>query len=231
MTYSFLKITLPSFKRYRLLVGSVASKSLTRALQYEILAGLENLGDVLDFGEGDKSGYRKLINCNSYKSINIDHSIEPTWLVKAGDSIPCANNTFDTVISLNTFEHIFDAREIIQQLYKTIKPGGAMLISTPFMFPIHAHPDDFFRPTPSWFRQTLKSCGFREIYIVPLSWGPFSAASIVSGMPGPAKMFRMRLILLVDLIYFYLNGKNLTAAGVSERLERHAAAFFIQAIK
>ncbi len=231
MSYSFLKTPIPSIKRYRWLLSSLASKSLTRSLQYEILGELGNLGDVLDFGGGDKSRYSNLINCNSYKSINIDHSIEPTWLVKAGDPIPCNYNTFDTVISLNTFEHIYEPREIIEQLYKTIKPGGVMLITTPFLFPIHAHPDDFFRPTPSWFRQTLNSCGFRQIYITPLGWGPFSAASVVSGMPGPGKMLRLRLILLIDLIYYYLTRKNSTAEAFAGKLERHASAFFIQAIK
>jgi SAM-dependent methyltransferase len=221
----------PSFRRFRSLLNSLSVNSLTRSLQYEILNSLGNLGDVLDFGGGSKSHYIKNINCKSYKSINIDQRIEPTWLIKAGDPIPNLKNKFDTVISFNTIEHIYEPSKLIFEFYRILKPGGTVLITTPFLFPIHGHPDDFFRPTPSWYRQTLNYYGFREINIIPLAWGPFSTAASVSGMPGPAKKFRMKINLLIDLLYFYLKCRKLNKLDIKNNYEQFATAFFVRAIK
>jgi hypothetical protein len=72
MNHNKIQIRMPSFKRYKYLIGALESNSLTRALQNEILEDLHDLGDVFDFGGGDHSHYRGIIKCTSYESINID---------------------------------------------------------------------------------------------------------------------------------------------------------------
>lgn len=222
---------IPNFKRYLNLVEKIGSSSLTRALQYEVLENYPLLGDVLDFGGGEKSHYRKLIKCASYTSINIDPQIQPTWLAEVGKPIPCNDNEFDVVLSLNTLEHIFEAHSVIDELHRVLKSGGELILSTPFLFPIHGHPDDFFRPTPSWYRHALGACGFRMIEVIPLSWGPFSTASVCSGLPGPAKRVRMQWALMIDLIYHQLRMRNRPVLEIQEQLERFATAFFVHALK
>jgi len=39
---------------------------------------------------------------------------------------------FDTILSFETIEHVEDDRLFIQQLYSLLKPGGFLVISTPF---------------------------------------------------------------------------------------------------
>jgi SAM-dependent methyltransferase len=221
----------PNFKRFWWIIHSLSVNSFTRTLQYELLNTFENLGDVLDFGGGSKICYRKDLNCNSYKSINIDKKAEPTWLINIDDPLPNLKSKFDTIISLNTIEHIYEPSKLFHQLFKALKPGGQILISTPFLFPIHACPDDFFRPTPSWYRRTLIFYGFHNIDVVPLVWGPFSSASLVTGMPGPFKKFRMKIFLLADLVYFYLSTRKISTLNFENRQEKHATAFFVRAIK
>lgn len=221
----------PTFSRYQYLAKQVSRYSLTRALQYEVLENYQLIGDVLDFGGGEKSLYRKMLKCNSYKSINIDPRMEPTWLVSAGATLPCENDSFDTTFSLNTLEHIFDAQSVLSELYRVLKPGGELVLSTPFLFPVHGHPDDFFRPTPSWYRKTLQICGFKEVEVIPLAWGPFSTASVCSGIPGPAKSSRKKCGLILDLIYAQIISRRYPLTDMQARLERYATAFFVRGIK
>lgn len=223
--------SVPTFARYQYLAKQVRRYSLTRALQYEALANYVLNGDVLDFGGGEKSLYRNLLRCTSYSSINIDPQIEPTWLVSVGSPLPCANDSFDTVLSLNTLEHVFEAQSVLSELHRVLRPGGELVLSVPFLFPVHGHPDDFFRPTPSWYRRALGTCGFSEVDVIPLAWGPFSTASVCSGTPGPAKGARKQWGLLLDLVYAQIVRRRQPLVDVHAQLERYATAFFVRAIK
>ena len=221
----------PSFTRIFELISATRHFSLARALQYEVLSNLNNLEKVLDFGGGDKAGYRKILKCVTYNSVNIDAEIEPTWVIGIGEKLPCMDQSFDHVLTLNTLEHIFDAQGALREMYRVLRPSGCLLISTPFLYPIHGHPDDFFRPTPSWYFGALGRCGFRKINIIPLSWGPFSTALICSGTPGPAKKLRKNLALALDLVHYYLKVRSKSDEEKISYFSKFAPAFLICARK
>jgi SAM-dependent methyltransferase len=190
------------------LIKLLSKISPLRALQYELLRQTDFEGNLLDFGGGDSAPYRRYISKTSksfsYQSINIDSKIKPTWLVGVGEEFPCKDGSFDSVLSLNTLEHIYDAEMVIKQLYRALKKDGQLVLSTPFMFRIHGHPDDYFRPTPSWFETVLSSSGFRDIQVNYLWIGPFTSGEVASGQPGPAKVLRMRYAIIKDTLYYYV---------------------------
>jgi SAM-dependent methyltransferase len=185
------------------LLNDVSTISITRAIQLELLKNKEFHGDLLDYGGGDNAQYRKYIKSESYSSANIDSNIRPTWVISIGEKIPCNDLTFENVLSLNTLEHVYNTKDVLKELYRVLKINGEICISTPFMFGIHGHPDDFFRPTPSWYQKSLSSVGFRDVKVLTLSVGPFSTGASCSGLPGPAKVFRMRCAIVLDYIYHY----------------------------
>ena len=225
-----LLFKMPGFSRYMRLSTDIWRMSLTRALQYEVIKDYPLRGKVLDVGGGDCADYRSWLMCESYESVNIDSSMNPTWVIEEGDPLPCLPRSFDTVISFNTLEHIFDVQSVLREMFRVLNKNGELLITTPFLFPIHGHPDDFFRPTSSWYRQILIKVGFKDVEVVPLAWGPFSTGLICSGTPGPAKAFRKQVALLVDLIYMRLRKKQV-ASVVEEKMQRFATAFMVRAIK
>lgn len=224
---------LPSLKRYQELFLRTRGHSVTRALQYELLAQTGNLGKVLDVGGGDNAKYHDILEYEAYESVNIDANMKPTWTVETGEKLPCPGDSYDSAISFNTLEHIFDARFVIAEIFKALKPGGVFYASVPFLYPIHAHPDDFFRPTASWWEKALVEAGFGKIAVTPLMWGPFSVGHLCSGAPGPLKALRRHAALLADIAYAKLCYKD--AAHFDEKtgnaLKNHALGYFIKAQK
>jgi len=221
----------PSFSIFKSLIRKINKSSLTRALQNHIIENYNFPGDLLDFGGGDKSHYRSIINCKSYKSINIDPGIIPTWVVKEDEPFPCPNEKFDCIFSFNTLEHIFNAHEKFYEFYRVLRPKGEILISTPFLYPVHGHPDDFFRPTPSWYFESLKRCGFKRVKVIPLFWGPFSTGLTASGTLGPFKNVRKKIALLFDFLLISIKRLKYSKQEIEKIYMPISTAFLIHAIK
>lgn len=221
---------LPSFVRFKFLFDKIDKVSLPRALQNELIENYSFTGDLLDFGGGERSHNRNMIKCSTYQSINIDPKINPTWVVGADDPFPCEDECFDHVFSFNTLEHIYNVQDKLSEIYRVLRPNGDILISTPFLYPIHGHPDDFFRPTPSWYHTALKDCGFKEIRVVPLFWGPFSTGLTTSGI-GPFQNIRKKIALFLDLLLIKYKQRKLTKSEIEQILIPTSTVLAVQATK
>lgn len=173
---------LPSLKRWRELKARFPKTSILRRLEYEKLTTLELNGTVLDLGGGAAAKYVELLKGDfSYTSANIDPDIAPTYLIEPGKGLPHEGDSVDCVITMNTLEHVYDDKYMLRELGRVLKPGGQLHISVPWMFRIHAHPDDYNRHTASWWAITLEECGFESATILPMVWGNKSTQSLVVG--------------------------------------------------
>ena len=197
----------PSLARYRalLLRGDL---SILRWLQYERMARLALTGTVLDFGGGDRINYADSIprwagagQTFEYRSANIDPAVQPTFQLRTGKPFPIGDASFDVVLSLSTLEHVYELDETLAELHRVLKPGGRLILSVPFMFRVHGHPDDYHRGTPSFWHRKLGQVGFERPAVENLAWGPFSTAHAVGGLPGPFKSMRRHFALLLDILY------------------------------
>lgn len=194
---------------------------------YEALIAADTSGILFDIGGGSQAPYRHLLKCDTYNSININRTMNPTWSVKIGEPFPCEAGFCDIALSLNTLEHVYDADFIIGEAARALRCGGRIMLGTPFLYPVHGCPDDFFRPTPSWYQKTLLKFSFRSITVQPLVFGPFSNGAFVSGLPGPAKRVRMWTAMLMDLLYSRFRTIPSDMRGPSAA----ATGFWVTAIK
>jgi SAM-dependent methyltransferase len=128
-------------------------------------------GDVIDVG-GKKTLKRgqfrpPLDRVNSWHYVNIDPATNPDYCCDAA-AIPVADGSFDIAIVCEVLEHLRDPEKVIQEIARILRPGGRLYLSAPFLYPIHADPDDYQRWTPAKLRIALVEHGFFIDEIAPM---------------------------------------------------------------
>lgn len=210
MNYLLQDPPMPSLRKWIKLHLKYGHQSIIRLLEYDNLMRKNLQGRGLDFGGGENSRYKAYLNqidVTSIDSINIDPAMKPTYLINPGgmgiEDVP--KDAYDFAISLNTFEHVEDPRLAFAALYESLKKDSSCYISVPFMFRIHAHPDDYLRCTPSWWASSLSRAGFNKIVIWPLVLGRATTAGSLVGFPklfGP--YLGRHLAFAWDYLYHHL---------------------------
>jgi len=213
MDYTYIAPPQPTVPRWWCITRAYPGESVLRMLQYEHLQQLALAGAVLDMGGGRRAKYLHLLPSGlTISSVNIDPGIDPTHLVQPGEPLPLPDDSFDAVICLNTLEHIYDAPAVLADLFRVVRPGGAVHVTVPFMFRIHGHPDDYFRATPSWWQETFRRTGFARMTLTPLVWGRRSTRAVVPGLHGAFPRARLHLAMLMDILHarLLLRGDRMT---------------------
>ena len=72
------------------------------------------------------------------------------------EALPFADESFGTIIALNTFEHVPHFWRGLDEVYRVLRPDGALFISCPFDCHIHCYPHDYWRFTPEAFDLLLQ---------------------------------------------------------------------------
>ncbi len=61
--------------------------------------------------------------------------------------LPFKNAEFDMVLCISVLEHLEYPSRAIKEMERVLRVGGRIIVSVPFMFPIHDSPDDYWRFT------------------------------------------------------------------------------------
>lgn len=135
-------------------------------------------GKLLDFGCGKKP-YQHLFKVQEYIGVDFNneghpHENEAIDVFYDGKTIPFEAARFDCILCSEVFEHLFNLPELLPQLNKVLKPGGKMLITCPFVWPLHEKPYDYARYTPYALQHELEKNGF-EILIAEKNGNFFTA--------------------------------------------------------
>jgi 2-polyprenyl-3-methyl-5-hydroxy-6-metoxy-1,4-benzoquinol methylase len=104
-------------------------------------------------------------------------------------NFPFANNTFDVVFSTEVIEHIPAPRDAVLEMYRVLKPGGHLALSTPnwiWQLPVRLASAMGWRPykgfenfvRPSELRRTLEAAGGKVIEHRGLHVLPFQLTAI-----------------------------------------------------
>jgi len=79
---------------------------------------------VLDVGSGDINGSNRFLFENCDYDGNDVISAKNVTIVSKTKNLPFLENTFDTIISTECFEHDPEYKESFQKIYAMLKPGG-----------------------------------------------------------------------------------------------------------
>jgi SAM-dependent methyltransferase len=122
-------------------------------------------GNLLDFGGGTKPYQNLFKNSQNYFSIEILENKEnlKSDIYYNGSNFPFADNTFDSILCTEVFEHVEKLDEVLLELYRVLKPGGRMIVTTPFMCIEHEMPFDFRRFSFNGLINLMKKNNFKII--------------------------------------------------------------------
>src|SRR5688500_11085311 len=66
------------------------------------------------------------------------------------------DGSFEVVLCTEVLEHIPEPQQAIDEMFRVLAPGGKLVLTTRFLFPIHDAPHDYFRFTKYGLRYLLR---------------------------------------------------------------------------
>ena len=123
-------------------------------------------GRTLDIGCGTKP-YEKYFNCREYVGLEIETTLNRVQK-KAdyfydGQKFPFANAEFDSVVTNQVLEHVFNPDEFLSEIYRVLKTGGKLLLTVPFVWDEHEQPYDYARYSSFGLKSLLEKHGFEIV--------------------------------------------------------------------
>jgi SAM-dependent methyltransferase len=168
VSYTRLQRRLPAFlRRYILHFETAIDDSVAR-----FAAGLEAGARVLDAGAGEGK-FAGAFERQRYTGLDLgigDTDWNYSGLDALGDleRLPFPDDCFDGCINIVTLEHVREPAAVVQELYRTLKPGGSILLVTPHEWEEHQQPHDYFRFTRFGMEYLLQKAGFTDLVIQPV---------------------------------------------------------------
>jgi hypothetical protein len=73
---------------------------------------------------------------------------------------PDARIDYPVILCTEVLEHVKDWEKAFANLRALVSPGGRMVVTTPFFFPLHMQPHDYYRATPFLIERMADDHGF-----------------------------------------------------------------------
>ena len=127
--------------------------------------------------------------------------------------LPFANESMDTVVLFETLEHVARPADAISEIARVLKPGGCLLLTMPFLYPLHDEPFDYTRFTSHGLRKELERAGLSISHIEPSMGSAETAGLIVclslGGMTLQSFRTRSLAVLLSPLVILAIPAVNI----------------------
>lgn len=120
-------------------------------------------GEVLDVGCGRKP-YRHLTRATRYTGVDIDtpatRALGAADVYYDGRTLPFPDASFDAVLCSQVLEHVFTPADFLREINRVLRPGGVLLLATPFVWDEHEQPQDYGRYSSFGLPDLLRRAGF-----------------------------------------------------------------------
>ena len=158
-------------------------------------------GRLADIGCGVKP-YARIVRPYVSEHVGIDHAgashgMAGVDIVATAYSIPVPDESFDCFLLTEVLEHLEEPVQALAECRRILRPGGAGIITVPFLWHLHEDPRDFFRYSAFGLRHVVEQAGLEVVEIVSLGgfWtttGEFAAYNL--------RPFRHRPLNLVPIV-------------------------------
>lgn len=100
------------------------------------------------------------LDSNEYVGVDYVEG-EGVDLVHDVTKLPFEDNSVNTVIAMNLFEHVEKVWLAMDEIKRILSDDGVVIFATPFCYEIHACPYDFFRYTPFFYNKMFEDLDVR----------------------------------------------------------------------
>lgn len=115
------------------------------------LPGFEEFANLRPFFKG-----KSYVGCDMREGRGVDKVLNL-------HDIDVPDESVGTVITLDTLEHVEFPHKALSEIYRILKPGGMVVLSTVLDFRIHDSPADYWRFTPDGLRSVMKP--FSSVFV------------------------------------------------------------------
>lgn len=133
--------------------------------------GQEHLPYVRDFFPG-----KKFVGCDLRPGPGVDE-------IQDLHSLALPDQSIGSAILFDTVEHVREPWRALAEVHRCLKPGGLLLMSSVWYFPIHAYPDDYWRFTASGFSTLLQDFHSLSVGMCGLKRLPHTVFGVASKGP------------------------------------------------
>lgn len=127
-------------------------------------------GHVLDVGCADRSIKSKLTKADSYTGLDYPTTASALYGTRPdvygnASQLPFVESSFDSLLLLDVLEHVAEPESALREALRVLRPGGCILLTIPFAYPLHDQPHDYQRFTEHGLAYRLNQQGFTRVTI------------------------------------------------------------------
>lgn len=158
------------------LIGRALSRKLTRITLDRFVAAHASTGRTLDLGS-QAGPYAALFP----HRVSLDMARGPgVQVIGDAQALGILDGAFEVVLCTEMLEHLPEPQRGLDEIYRVLAPGGTLVLTTRFLFPVHDAPHDYFRFTKFGLRYLLRR--FEHVEVVEESTAVGSLAILVQRM-------------------------------------------------
>lgn len=109
-------------------------------------------------------------------------------------ALTLADDSVGTALVLDTLEHVARPWEALRELARVVRPGGLVVLTSHFYFPIHRHPADYWRFTPEALGVLLDTLTPVYLAHAGLAVLPHTVLALATKGPVTAEHIHLKLI-------------------------------------
>lgn len=128
------------------------------------LLPLGGFREVLVVGSGQDPYRRYFSTATRYVRMDLRTPDGSVDILADAHELPFPDDCFDCLFASEVMEHLHDPQRFTAEALRVVRPGGAVVITVPFMFPFHADPIDFWRPTAEACRAIFRGRAAVEVF-------------------------------------------------------------------
>jgi SAM-dependent methyltransferase len=186
-------------------------------------------GVVLDIGGRDRGRFKKpKQEVKKWIFADLEEEHKPDIVLDVAEMKDIKTEFIDVINAIELFEHIKNIEKGLRECYRVLKKNGVMIISAPFLYPIHADPYDLQRWTEDKWKKELEILGF-QIEKFEITGRYFTVLAdmekvFIKSMPRVLRRFLYLFYPLLDLLVIIDKFKSIQSHS---KLGRFHGGYFI----